>query len=92
MNINEVILCLNSDLRLKILQCLSKKDMTTTEIYNMLKNKIKYRQYVHRELENLKDCRLVTKYYDDSNKRIYYHLNHEKLLINLKKMEINYLE
>lgn len=52
--------------------------MTSQEIFLKLKNKVSYRQYIHRELEILRRADLVKKYYDEKTNKLYYKIiSHE---------------
>lgn len=89
MDFKRLIDCLHSDTRRRILQLLSRKDMTATEIHDELgKYAPKYRQSVNKALEVLREGGLVTKYYDNEKKGICYHLKKKKYVLKIDKMEI----
>jgi Fe2+ or Zn2+ uptake regulation protein len=89
MKIKDIAYCLNSELRLKILQLLSEKDMTAPDIFLKLKKSVRFRQYINRELEILKNNELISKYYDDDNKKLFFHLCYENVIIAFKTLEID---
>ena len=48
----------------------------------------KYRQSVNKALEMLRECGLVTKYYDNENKAIYYRLMKKTYIVKIDEMRI----
>lgn len=88
MELEKVIFGLNSKLRLNILKVLCEKDMSAPEILSKLKQNPLYRQYVNRELEILKDCLLVSKYYDDKEKKLLYHIENKEITIDIIQLKI----
>ena len=71
----------------RILQLLSKRDMTTMEVFKELsQNGPAYRQSVHKALQKMKDAGLVSKYYDDEAKVFRYHLHKERIEVDFKRM------
>ena len=89
MQIKTFIDCLRSDTRRRILQLLSEKDMTTSQLYDELGTSApKYRQSVNKAIELLREGGLVTKYYNTEEKGICYHLKKRKYILKIDKMEI----
>ena len=63
--------------------------MSAPQVYEKLgKNAPKYRQSVNKALETLRECGLVTKYYSDENKAIYYHLGKKTYVLKIAEMKI----
>lgn len=89
MEFKRFIHCLHSDTRRRILQLLSKRDMSATQMHGELgKYAPKYRQSVNKALEILREGGLVTKYYDIENKAIYYSLIKRKYILKIDEMKI----
>lgn len=90
-NILQKISGLNSDLRLSILKLLCENDMTSHEIFLKMKNKVLYRQYIHRELEILRSAGLVKKYYNEGTNKLYYKIIGREIIINLSNQTVEYV-
>lgn len=83
MNLKSIAYALNSETRLTIIKLLSENDLTAKEVFLKLKTKVKYRQYIHRDLEILRNSEIVSKYYDEKTKKLYYHLEKREIVIEL---------
>lgn len=89
MELEIFIRCLHSETRRKILQLLSKEDMSAPQIYRKLgENAPKYRQSVNKALEILTECGLVRKYYANEKKAIFYGLTKKKYTLKIPEMEV----
>lgn len=89
MDFRKFIHCIRSDTRRRILQLLSERDMSAPQAYEKLgKNAPKYKRSVNRALEILRECGLVTKYYSNENKAIYYHLGKKTYVLKIAEMKI----
>ncbi len=86
----EIAKGLNSNLRLLILKLLCESDMNSQEIFLRLRGKVKYRQYIHRNLEILRKVGIINKYYNVDNSKLYYHLNKKRLIINFDKLSFEF--
>ncbi len=74
----------------RILQVLTARDMSATEIFGELgPHAPVYRQSVHKALELMKSKGLLSKYYDDKDKCIRYKLSVEKVIIDLRNMTLS---
>lgn len=85
-DILQVCSSLSSDKRLKIINILREEDQTAVELYKKFTAKYDpkaHRETIYRDLELLHGSGLVTKEYDDTKKRIYYHLLTQEININL---------
>jgi len=64
--------------------------MSAPQVYGELLERAPiYRQSVNKALETLKDCGLLTKYYDDSRKAIYYHLEKKTYIVKIDQMRVD---
>lgn len=66
---------------------------TSMEVFKEIKNKseVKNRESVYKALEKLKKVSLVEKNYNDKENTLYYRRKYNKIIINLKKMKINFI-
>jgi len=89
MEILKLVKALNNQTRRKIIQLLCHKDMTAVELYKKLGDEApKYRQSINKSLEILKESGIIHKYYSDKDKKLYYHMQYKKIIIDLEKMQI----
>ena len=79
----KILKSLNSNLRLLILKSLCENDMDSQQIFFRLKGTVRYRQYIHRDLEILRKSGIIDKYYNYRDGKLYYHLERKKLIIDL---------
>ena len=52
----------------------------------------KYRQSINKTLEMLRDCELITKYYNNEKRGIYYHLAAKFIIVELDKLKVKQYE
>ena len=89
MELRSIIACLKSERRRKILQLLAGEDMSAPQIFEGLGNHApKYRQSVNKTLEMLRASGLVTKYYDNEKRGIYYHLETRAIILEFDKLKV----
>lgn len=89
MELQSFVKVLDNSRRQKILQLLSEKDMSTSEIFKELGDLApKYRQSVNKSLDALEMIGLVKKYYGSKDKSILYHLMKKSYLINFKTLVV----
>jgi len=87
MDIEKVIVALNSRLRREILSILSSEPMTVVQVLEKLNKRaivVRYRETVYRALEKLVDSELILKYYD-KEKGLCYKLLTTKLTITITR-------
>jgi len=89
-NLLRIISGLNSGLRLSILKLLCENDLTSQEIFLKMKNKVLYRQYIHRELEILRNAGVIKKYYDEETNKLYYKITCHEIIINLSNQTVDW--
>jgi len=85
---------LNSRIKIDILNIISNKECTVTEVTSELKNrgyKVKYRESIYRHLEKYNELGLVEKKYDPNEKKITYTSKYEKIIFNIKEQSITFL-
>ena len=93
MELKSIIFCLNSETRRRILQLLSKRDMSAPQIFEELGTHApKYRQSINKTLETMRNCGLVAKYYDNEKRGIYYHLIAKSIILEIDKLKVGPFE
>ena len=92
--IKNVAFSLNNLTKLHIISCLSDKDASNQEIFEILKKPlgINYRSAIYGSLKDLQESGLIEKYYDNNNSKITYRLIVKVINIDLEKMEISFFK
>lgn len=92
--IKKIAFNLNNLTKLHIIHCLSAKDASNQEIFEVLKKPlgISYRSAIYGSLKDLQESGLIEKYYDNNNNKITYRLIVKIINIDLEKMEISFFK
>jgi len=95
MELIKVIKALNSDRRMKILQLLSNRPLSSIQTYQKYHEKYDdgvRRETIYRDLEQLTDCGLLNKKYSKKEKEIKYELKYNEIKIDLEEGDIKMIK
>ena len=87
MNIQKLAAALSSNTRILIAKLLTKKPLSSIEVYRELKKeKNILRESVYRALEKLVEAGLLKKIYDQTEKKVKYKLVKKKIIIDFEEI------